>query len=242
VGIPKTIDNDVAFVYTSFGYVTALEEASQVLRAAHVEAKCHAGGIGLVKLMGRDAGFIAAGAAVASQEANFVLVPEVRFPLEGAGGFLEALEQRIVARDHAVVVVAEGAGQHLFESGDASTDASGNKRYRDIGIFLRDRIREHFAQRGIEVTLKYFDPSYSIRSVPPNAYDRFLTDRMARNAVHAAMAGKTDVMVGSWNQSTIWVPISAAVAERVTMSPQSDGWRAVLSTTGQPNWPPAEDA
>jgi len=242
VGIPKTIDNDVAFVYTSFGYVTALEEAAQVLRAAHVEARCHPGGVGLVKLMGRDAGFIAAGAAVASQEANFVLVPEVRFALEGPGGLLEALEQRVVARDHAVVVVAEGAGQHLFASADASTDASGNKRYRDIGIFLRDRIRQHFAERGIEMTLKYFDPSYSIRSVPPNAYDRFLTDRMTRNAVHAAMSGKTDVMVGSWNQSTIWVPISVAVSQRVTMSPLSDGWRAVLSTTGQPNWPGAEEA
>ncbi|MGD8486078.1 MAG: ATP-dependent 6-phosphofructokinase, partial [Chloroflexota bacterium] len=241
VGIPKTIDNDVAYVYTSFGYVTALEEATQVLRAAHVEARCHAGGIGLVKLMGRDAGFITAGAAIASQEANFVLVPEVPFPLEGEGGFLEALEQRILARDHAVVVVAEGAGQHLFEVGDAMTDASGNRRYRDIGIYLRDRIRERFVERSIEVTVKYFDPSYSIRSVPPNAFDRFLTDRMARSAVHAAMAGKTDVMVGSWNQAAIWVPISAAVSQRVTMSPESDMWRAVLATTGQPNWSAATE-
>ena len=240
VGIPKTIDNDVPFVYMSFGYPTALEGAAAVLRQAHVEARCHEHGIGLVQLMGRDAGFIAAGAAVAAQEANFVLVPEIPFPLAGEGGFLEALEQRIVGRRHAVVVVAEGAGQHLFERGDASTDASGNQRYRDIGLFLRDRIREHFAGRGIATTVKYFDPSYSIRSVPPNATDRFLTDRMARNAVHAAMAGKTDVMVGSWNQSSIWVPISAAVAERKRMNPDGDLWAAVLATTGQPNWRAAE--
>ena len=236
MGIPKTIDNDVPFVYTSFGFATALEGAAGVLRQAHVEARCHENGIGLVKLMGRDAGFIAAGAAVVAQEANFVLVPEVEFPLEGEGGFLDALEQRILSRQHAVVVVAEGAGQHLFETGHGSIDASGNRRYRDVGAFLRDRIKEHFRDRGIGTTVKYFDPSYSIRSVPPNANDRFLTDRLARNAVHAAMAGKTDVMVGSWNQSTIWVPISAAVAERKQMDPDGDLWNAVLATTGQPNW------
>ncbi len=236
VGIPKTIDNDVPFVYTSFGYATALEEAAQILRGAHVEAKSHRSGIGLVKLMGRDAGFITAGAAIASQEANFVLVPEVPFPLDGPSGFLEVLERRMIERDHAVVAVAEGAGQHLFESGDATVDASGNRRYRDIGVFLRDRIRQHFREREMPVTVKYFDPSYAIRSVPPNAFDRILTDRMARNAVHAAMAGKTDVMVGSWNQATIWVPIAAAVAERKNMSPDGDIWRAVLATTGQPNW------
>ncbi len=236
VGIPKTIDNDVPYVYMSFGYATALEEATKVLRSAHVEAKGHPGGIGLVKLMGRDAGFITAGAAIASQEANFVLVPEVAFPLDGSGGFLEKLEERMLARDHAVIVVAEGAGQHLFEAADAVTDASGNARYRDIGLLLRDRIRAYFGERQIEVTVKYFDPSYTIRSVPPNATDRFLTDRLARNAVHAAMAGKTDVMIGSWNQATILVPIATAVSEVRRMSPDGDLWGSALATTGQPSW------
>ncbi len=236
VGIPKTIDNDVPYVYQSFGYATALEEATDVLRHAHVEARCHHNGIGLVKLMGRDAGFIAAGAAVAAQEANFVLVPEVPFPLEGENGFLQALDRRIEARQHAVVVVAEGAGQHLFEDGVDGTDASGNRRYRDIGPFLKERILQHFAERGVETTVKYFDPSYSIRSVAPNANDRFLTDRLVRSAVHAAMAGKTDVLVGLWNQTTIWVPIATAVAERRNMSTDGDLWNAVLATTGQPDW------
>jgi 6-phosphofructokinase 1 len=236
VGLPKTIDNDVPFVYQSFGYSTALEEASETLRRAHVEAKGSHNGIGLVKLMGRDAGFIAAGAAIASQESNFCLVPEVPFPLEGKGGFLEALERRMLSRHHAVVVVAEGAGQDLFDERFDGTDASGNVRYRDIGLLLRDRIREHFREREIEVHVKYFDPSYSIRSVPPNAMDRILTDRMARNAVHAAMAGKTDVLTGWWNQSSILVPIATAVAERKRMKTDGDMWNAVLSTTGQPDW------
>ena len=123
-----------------------------------------------------------------------------------------------------------------FEAGDAVTDASGNRRYRDIGLLLRDRIRDYFGERNTDVTVKYFDPSYAIRSVPPNASDRFLTDRLARNAVHAAMAGKTDVMIGSWNQATILVPIATAVAELKRMSPDRDLWSAVLSTTGQPDW------
>jgi len=236
VGIPKTIDNDVPYVFTSFGYATALEQSVEVVRGAHVEAKGNPNGVGLVKLMGRDAGFIAAGAAIASQEANFVLVPEIEFPLEGKGGFLEALGRRMLDRHHAVIIVAEGAGQHLFDEGDTRTDASGNLRHRDIGLLLRDRIKAHMREREIEVSVKYFDPSYSIRSVPPTAFDRILTDRMARNAVHAAMAGKTDVMVGSWNQSTIWVPLSAAVSESKRMSPDGDMWSAVLATTGQPNW------
>jgi 6-phosphofructokinase 1 len=236
VGIPKTIDNDVAFVELSFGYVTALEAASEVLRGAHVEATGAPNGVGLVKLMGRDAGFIAAGAAIASQEANFVLVPEVPFPLDGPGGFLEVLERRILTRGHALIVVAEGAGQHLFADDGGEHDASGNKKYHDIGAFLRDRIKSHFAERNLEMNLKYIDPSYAIRSVPANAWDRILTDRMARAAVHAGMAGKTDVMMGYWNQEIVHVPILASISQRKRMSLESDMWNAVLATTGQPDW------
>ncbi|MEM8605467.1 MAG: ATP-dependent 6-phosphofructokinase [Myxococcota bacterium] len=236
IGIPKTIDNDVPYVELSFGYVTALEVASEVLRGAHVEAKGALNGIGLVKVMGRGAGFIAAGAALASQEANFVLVPEVSFPLEGDGGFLDCLERRVRDRRHALVVVAEGAGQHLFRDEQMDRDASGNPRYRDIGIYLRDRIHRHFESRGLELNLKYIDPSYAIRSVPANAWDRILSDRMARAAVHAAMAGKTDAMIGYWGNAIVHVPISLTVAEKKQMSLESDLWNAVLATTGQPDW------
>ena len=236
VGIPKTIDNDVPYVEISFGYVTALEIASEVLRGAHVEAVGARNGVGLVKLMGRAAGFIAAGASVASQEANFVLVPEVSFPLEGPGGLLEVLERRILTRGHALIAVAEGAGQHLFAEKDSERDASGNIRFQDIGVFLRDRIKRHFREQNLELNMKYIDPSYVIRSVPANAWDRILTDRMARAAVHAAMAGKTDAMVGYWNQEIVYVPISTAVAEKKQLSLESDLWNAVLATTRQPNW------
>jgi 6-phosphofructokinase 1 len=236
IGIPKTIDNDVRFVDLSFGFLTALEEASEVLRGAHVEAVGARNGVGLVKLMGREAGFIAVGAALASQESNFVLVPEVPFPLDGEGGFLDALEQRILARKHALVVVAEGAGQHLFAPTEVRLDASGNRRFEDIGIFLKERIAAHFKERNLELNLKYIDPSYAIRSVPANAWDRVLTDRMARGAVHAAMAGKTDTMMGYWNQEIVHVPISTAIKKKRRLRLDSDIWNAVLATTGQPNW------
>jgi 6-phosphofructokinase 1 len=236
IGIPKTIDNDVRFVDLSFGFLTALETASEVLRGAHVEAVGARNGVGLVKLMGREAGFIAVGAAVASQESNFVLVPEVPFPLDGEGGFLDALEQRILARGHALVVVAEGAGQHLFAPTEVRLDASGNRRFDDIGIFLKERIVAHFQERNVELNLKYIDPSYAIRSVPANAWDRVLTDRMARGAVHAAMAGKTDTMMGYWNQEIVHVPISTAISKKRRLRLESDIWNAVLATTGQPNW------
>ncbi len=236
IGIPKTIDNDVRFVDLSFGFLTALEEASEVLRGAHVEAVGARNGVGLVKLMGREAGFIAVGAALASQESNFVLVPEVPFPLDGEGGFLDALEQRILARAHALVVVAEGAGQHLFAPTEVRVDASGNRRFEDIGIFLKERIAAHFKERNLELNLKYIDPSYAIRSVPANAWDRVLTDRMARGAVHAAMAGKTDTMMGYWNQEIVHVPISTAICKKRRLRLDSDIWNAVLATTGQPNW------
>ncbi|MGC8639807.1 MAG: ATP-dependent 6-phosphofructokinase, partial [Isosphaeraceae bacterium] len=180
VGIPKTIDNDIEFVFTSFGYNTALERAEEVLRGAHVEARCAPNGIGLVKLMGRNAGFIAAGAALASQDANFVLIPEVPFRLEGENGFLAALEQRVLEKNHALIVVAEGAGQELLPHDQNRRDASGNLLHQDIGLFLKDRIIEYFKGRGVPINLKYMDPSYYIRSVPADSADRILSDQMAR--------------------------------------------------------------
>lgn len=237
VGIPKTIDNDIEFVHTSFGYYTALEKAQEVLIGAHVEARCAPNGIGLVKLMGRDAGFIAAGAALASQDANFVLIPEVPFQLEGEHGFLAALEHRLATREHALVVVAEGAGQHLLDRAKANeTDASGNILHQDIGLFLRDEIKRYFKARGVGINLKYLDPSYFIRSVPANPSDRILSDQMARMAVHAAMSGKTGVMIGSIHNELVHVPIRTAVSRQRRVDTTSDLWTAVMRSTGQPAW------
>ncbi len=186
--------------------------------------------------MGRNAGFIAAGAALASQDANFVLIPEVPFRLDGEDGFLASLEQRVLGKNHALVVVAEGAGQHLLESREGRTDASGNLLHEDIGLFLRDRIQSHFKRRGVSINLKYIDPSYYIRSVPANTGDRILSDQMARMAVHAGMAGKTDVLIGYWHNELIHVPISTTISRRRQLDLTSDLWTAVMRSTGQPVW------
>ncbi len=236
VGIPKTIDNDIPFVRLSFGFATALEKAGEVIRGAHVEARDAVNGIGLVKLMGRHAGFIAAGASVVSQEVDFTLVPEIAFPLEGEDGFLTVLENRLKRHKHAVIVVAEGAGQHLFEGVEERRDASGNLQHEDIGIFLREKIKEFFARRGLECALKYIDPSYSIRSVPANAFDRYLCDQMGRHAVHAAMAGKTDVLIGDEHSRFVHVPIPTVVEQTKSLEIAGDLWRGVLQVTGQPRW------
>ncbi|MCA9099648.1 MAG: ATP-dependent 6-phosphofructokinase [Pirellulales bacterium] len=236
IGIPKTIDNDLMYATRTFGFATALEVASEVIDCAHAEARGVPAGIGLVKLMGRGAGYIAAAAAVASQDVNFVVIPETPLVLDGENGLLAALEHRLRERDHAVVVVAEGAGQDLFAGEPHEHDASGNVRLHDVGLFVRDRIKAHFAAAGMAVSLKYIDPSYVIRSVRANSADAVLCSQLGRRAVHAAMAGKTDMMVGHWNNVFIHAPIPLVVSQPRRVDLEGELWQSVMSSTGQPRW------
>jgi 6-phosphofructokinase 1 len=234
VGIPKTIDNDISFVTRTFGYHTAVEEAHRVIDAAHTEARSVHNGIALVKLMGRHAGFIAAGATIVSQDVNFTLIPELPFALDGTDGFLEVLKRRILDRGHAVVVVAEGAGQHLFSKITGARDASGNVKLHDIGLLLARAIESFFAAERLPMTLRYFDPGYQIRSRPANCEDAALCDQFARQAVHAAMAGKTGLVIGYLHGLFIHVPTSLIVSRKKQLEPDSILWQAVLSATRQP--------
>jgi len=234
VGIPKTIDNDIPFVYKTFGFDTAVEVVRQAIDGAHVEAIGTVNGVGLVKVMGRDSGFIAAYGSLASMQVNFCLVPEVPFDLHGDGGFLDCLERRLMNHGHAVVVVAEGAGQQFFPDRSREVDASGNVVPRDIGIFLREQIANHLRRRGHMFGMKYIDPSYMIRSVKANAGDAIFCDNLARNAVHAGMAGKTDVVIGLWHGIYTHVPIPLTVRGRKKIHPESFLWRSVVAATGQP--------
>ena len=233
VGIPKTIDNDVAFVTHTFGYSTAVEEAVSVLDRAHTEARSVENGISLVKLMGRHAGFIAAGATIASQDANFIFVPEIPFTLDGPNGFLAALKERIMDRAHAVIVVAEGAGQDLLQASSLEPDASGNLKLADIGLFLRERIENYFKTEGIPMVMRYFDPSYLVRSSRANSEDSILCDLFARNAVHAAMAGKTGLVIGYLHDQFIHVPIELLTSRKKTLDSKGIIWTAALAATGQ---------
>jgi len=234
VGIPKTIDNDIDYVSRTFGFTTAVEVAQKVIDCAHTEAKAAPYGIGLIKVMGRDAGGNAAVATLASQEVNFTLIPEVPFALGGERGFLAALRRRMLDRRHAVIVVAEGAGQDLFPAAQAQRDASGNVKHQDIGLFLKQEITDYFAAHGPKVDLKYIDPSYIIRSVPANSEDDILCDQYARRAVHAAMAGKTDLLVGHVSGSFVHVPIPMAVGRKRQVRVEGELWNCVLAATGQP--------
>jgi 6-phosphofructokinase 1 len=234
VGVPKTIDNDVRHCDATFGFQTAVEEATRSIAAAHAEAEAHRNGIGLVKLMGREAGFIAAHAVLACPDANFCLIPEIAFRLEGAGGLLDAIARRLDDRGHAVVVVAEGAGADLL-AGREGRDESGNVRPADVGGWLSQRVREHFAAAGRSITLKYIDPSYAIRSRGANAADAILCGHLAKMAVHAALAGKTGLVIGQAHGLFVHVPLVAATSGRRRLKPDGLLWQSVLATTGQPD-------
>ncbi len=232
VGIPKTIDNDVSLIQRSFGFETAVEATWDIITNAHSEAKAYRNGVGLVRLMGRESGWIAASAALANSNVNFCLVPEVPFDLHGENGFLSVLKERLRTKEHAVVVVAEGAGQELFND-NLGSNKSGNKNLSDIGLLLEDEIKGYFKAEEMEVNVKYFDPSYNIRSRRANANDSMYCLRLGGNAVHAAMAGKTNMIVGLHHDRLVHLPIPM-IGERKVIDPQSWFWQTVLQATHQP--------
>jgi len=233
IGVPKTIDNDIGVIERSFGFETAVQEASEVITRAHAEAKSVRHGVGLVKLMGRESGWIAASAATANSNVNFCLIPEVPFDLEGPEGFFEHLRRRLEKKDHAVVVVAEGAGQYLAAQATTGLDRSGNRKLEDIGLMLSSRAKAWFAHMDFEVNLKYFDPSYSIRSTPANAADSEYCLLLGYNAVHAGMAGKTGLVLGLHNHRLVHIPVTMT-AGRKLVDQQGWLWQAVLQATLQP--------
>jgi 6-phosphofructokinase 1 len=233
VGVPKTIDNDIYMVSRSFGFDTAVDVSTRAIVSASNEAEGYPNGIGLIKLMGRHSGFIAATATLAQQDVNFVLIPEVDFDLDGPNGLLASLEKRLGDRGHAVIVVAEGAGQKFFANEPKELDLSGNVKLKDIGLFLKQRIMSYFEERGVQINIKYIDPSYMIRSLPANANDRVFCNFLGRNAVHGGMAGKTDLLIGNWNNHFVHVPMKLLAGKRKHVDPKGMLWRSALEATGQ---------
>ncbi|HMA63581.1 MAG TPA: ATP-dependent 6-phosphofructokinase, partial [Chitinispirillaceae bacterium] len=234
VGIPKTIDNDLSFIQKSFGFETAVSKAVEAVSCAHTEARGAINGVSIVKLMGRESGFIAAHTSIASNDVNFALVPEVPFDLDGPNGLLEHLKHRVLKRNHAVIVAAEGAGQQYLCNDPSGKDASGNALLGDIGLFIKDRVTRYFRSEKIDANIRYIDPSYIIRSTAANPDDSIYCTRLGTNAVHAAMAGKTNMLVSLINNTFVHVPISLAVEKRNTIDPEGELWRDVIQATGQP--------
>ena len=234
-GIPKTIDNDIDIIDKSFGFETSFDVACPIVRDAHNEATGAYNGMAIVKLMGRDSGFIAASTALSMPVVNFVLVPEMDFDLEGENGFLETLKKRLQSKKHAVIVVAEGAGQHLFETKSNNVvDASGNIQHKDIGLLLQQKIKDFFDSINMKTTIKYIDPSYIIRSAPANANDSLFCNQLSYHAVHGAMAGKTNFVVGSVNNRFVYLPITGVTKKRKKINMEGGFWFGVLQSTGQP--------
>lgn len=234
IGIPKTIDNDLNLIDKTFGFDTAISIVVNAIRCAHVEAKSAPMGIGLVKIMGRESGHIVLSAALAQNDVNFALIPEDPFDLEGEKGLFKALERRLRDRKHALILVAEGAGQELCAGDDPKrTDASGNTRLSDVGIYLKTRIEDYFKKMKMEHNIKYIDPSYTIRSVPANASDSIYCELLGQLAVHAGMAGKTGMVVGLFNGEYVHLPFKS-VAFRRKVDTEGNLWMRVLEATGQP--------
>ncbi|MGD2269915.1 MAG: ATP-dependent 6-phosphofructokinase [Desulfobacterales bacterium] len=233
VGIPKTIDNDIHMVSRSFGFDTAVDVATQAIKGAHNEAASYPNGIGLIKLMGRHSGFIAATAALAQQDVNFVLIPEIDIDLEGENGLFRNLEKRLYLRGHAVIIVAEGFGQKFFTDAGKECDASGNIKLKDIGLYLKEKIAAYFKTKNMQISLKYIDPSYMIRSLPANANDSVFCGFLGRDAVHAGIAGKTKLITSHWNNFFVNIPLALSAGNRKQVSPNGKLWRSVLEATGQ---------
>ena len=232
IGVPKTIDNDISGSETSFGFGTSVEEARKSIASAHEEAKAAINGIGLVKLMGRDSGFIASSASLANSDVNFCLVPEEPFKLDGENGLLEKIKTRLERRKHAVIVTAEGAGQDLLPQINEK-DASGNKKYEDIGLFLQEKILNYMHDQQTPCKVKYINPSYTIRSCPANARDSIFCLMLGEMAVHAGMAGKTNMFVGFWNQHFTHVPLSFAVSRKRKLNVDGIYWQTVKAITNE---------
>ncbi len=236
IGIPKTIDNDIGFMDRTFGFETAVHATHPIIAAAHNEAKGSYNGLGLVHLMGRDSGFIAAHAALANSDVNYCLIPEAPFRLEGEGGLLAHLAARLARKHHAVMVVAEGAGQHLFGEGKQERDASGNLLHRHIGEYLRDHLKGWAKGIGVELSIKYFDPSYLIRGIDAQGSDAIFCLLLAENAVHAALGGHTNTVIGHWHGAFTHVPVPLAVRERKKVDLDAPLWRTLVAMTGQPDF------
>lgn len=239
-GIPKTIDNDIPVIDKSFGFDTAVTEAQRAINAAHVESESFENGIGLVKLMGRDSGFIAMYATLASRDVDCCLIPESPFYLEGAGGLFEYIEKTLKEQGHMVIVIAEGAGQELLSDSLRSTnqlDASGNKLHQDVGLWISQRIKDHFSkQKKMTINLKYIDPTYMIRAIPSNASDNVYCTLLAQSAVHGAMAGYTGFTVGPVNSRHCYIPFYRIIESQNHVVITDRMWARLLSSTNQPSF------
>lgn len=243
ISLPKTIDNDIPIIDRSFGYQTSVEEALKAINSAETEAMSAEYGIGLVKLMGRAAGHIALEACLSQRSVNVLLIPEIKFELYGPKGFLEYVYRRLLNKHHCVIVVAEGASEAVLDADfpDLGVDPSGNKILPDIGTFIKSKIVKYCADKGLESTLKYIDPTYMIRTTASNAFDTQICAQLAYNSVHGAMSGFSGFCTGLVHNRCCYIPIDMLKQGNRRIKPKSRKWQRLLAATGQPSFLNDED-
>ncbi|KAJ6813300.1 putative ATP-dependent 6-phosphofructokinase 2 [Iris pallida] len=240
-GIPKTVDNDIGIIDRSFGFQTAVEMAQQAINAAHVEAQSAVNGIGLVKLMGRSTGHIALHATLSSRDVDCCLIPEMNFYLDGKGGLFDFLDQKLKQNGHAVIVVAEGAGQDIIPRTDAEKeekDESGNPVFLDVGPWLKSELKRWWDRdhNGELSAVKYIDPTYMIRAVPANATDNLYCTLLAHSAIHGVMAGYTGFVSGPINGNYVYIPLEQVAVAKNPVNTEDHKWAWVRSVTNQPDF------
>eukprot|EP00668_Euglena_longa_P014128 GGOE01018102.1.p1 GENE.GGOE01018102.1~~GGOE01018102.1.p1 ORF type:complete len:494 (+),score=144.75 GGOE01018102.1:38-1483(+) len=225
VGIPKTIDNDILFFDKTFGFDTAVEVASKVIDCSFVEASSVKNGVGVVKVMGRDSGFVARNAALSNNVVDACLIPEVPFEIKGNGGLLPWLDGHLATKHCAVIVICEAAGQqHLPCLGK---DPTGHNIYEDTGKWLKKAIETHWQETGQEGKVFLIDPSYMLRSVPANTGDNMFCIQLAQAAVHTAYSGYSGVTVGRYHDLYGVMPIEMVVSGLRKVNPKGSLWQTL---------------
>ncbi|MFN8151240.1 MAG: 6-phosphofructokinase [Solirubrobacterales bacterium] len=212
VGVPKTIDNDLAGTDFTFGFQTAVQIATDAIDRLHTTAESHNRVI-VVEVMGRHAGWIAAYSGMAGG-ADAILVPERPFDIDE---LCERLRRRHVEGSRfSIVVVSEGA--HPKDEGlIASTgelDAFGHERLGGIAFALEGEIEK---RTGYETRMTIL--GHVQRGGTPNAYDRVLGTRFGVAAIDAIARGETGTMVALRGSEVVTVPLEEALAEPKLLDP-----------------------
>ena len=229
VGIPKTIDNDLCIIDKSFGFDTSVQEAQRAIQAAKVEIEAFNNAVGIVKVMGRNSGFIAMYSSLASKDVDCCLIPEIPFDIEYDHGVLHYIKECLHKKDKILIVVSEGAGQHYIND-------PVNKNLNDFGIWLCEVVRSNVPN----VCIKYIDPTYTIRAITPNASDSIYCTILAQSAVHGAFCGYTNFIVGPVNGKHAYIPLQMAIHETNTVSEDDRMWFRLISANGQPSFVTSE--
>jgi ATP-dependent phosphofructokinase / diphosphate-dependent phosphofructokinase len=215
VGVPKTIDNDLAGTDYTFGFDTAVQICTDAIDRLHTTAESHNRVI-VVEVMGRHAGHIAIHSGMAGG-ADVILIPERPFDIDEVA---ESIRRRHASgKTFSIVVVSEGAmpreGQGLTTIGGGGTDAFGHERLGGIAVTLERELEE---RTGYETRMTIL--GHVQRGGTPTAYDRVLATRFGVEAVNAASDGEFGTMVALRSTEILRVPLADALAEPKLVDPK----------------------